>query len=65
MNNDSYWFYAFSRGCDNRAQRAKDAATAAPDFQRYSLNALIVYNSSNPTHRKGLKWQVSAPADTT
>ena len=33
--------------------------------KRYSLNALIVYNSFNPTHKKGLKWRESAPADTT
>ena len=31
----------------------------------YSLNTLIVYNSFNPTHGKGLKWLDSAHTDTT
>ena len=34
-------------------------------LRRYSLNTLIVYNLSNPTHGKGWKWQVSAHTDTT
>ena len=42
MNNERfiYWFYALSRGGDNRARRAKDAPArtiarpSAPDFRR-------------------------------
>ena len=31
----------------------------------YSSNTLIVYNSFNPTHGKGLKWLDNAHTDTT